>query len=165
MILSPLKYFISRSKQRGYVAASLYFDGLSTQSVYCFLCFCKSSRCLWESKSSLESPNCLVWEPVYVNGCYPSERIEKIKFSKKLDLPHIGFIYLLKKNLVPAFSGAWTKAKVHGSRSLGFIMGAFMNTPFWLPDPFHDTLTWALASRCSSSLVRLRGIYDLRFYI
>lgn len=81
-------------------------------------------------------------------------------------MPHRGsYLYLLKKNFVPAFSGAWTNAKVHGSRSLGFIMGAFMKTPFWLPEPFHDTLTWALASRWSSSLVRLRGIYDLRFYI
>ena len=74
------------------------------------------------------------------------------------------FLNLLKKNLVLAFSGAWTRPSVQGSSNFGFIIGAWEKNCPPMPESLQDFLTWALASMCSSSLVFLLGIYDFRCY-
>lgn len=71
---------------------------------------------------------------------------------------------LQKKNLVLAFSGAYTLPRVHGSSNFGFIIGACEKKLPPIPESLQDAFTRALASRCSSSLVFLLGIYDLRYY-
>jgi len=130
-------YFVSRSKQSGYFGSDLYFEGLETQSLYFLLCWTKNSFIFWDKASSPASLNCsdVLW--VYVKGSYP-----------------------VKKNFVLAFSGAWTRPKVHGSRSFGFIIGATENSSPPLPDPLNDGLTNALAWVVNSSFVLLRGTYD-----